>query len=625
MSSLITETENQMLCGGWNEAGLVESLDRKGFTLIKGLLELFANSSDAKTRKIITEISSVIKIIDDGRGMDRNKLKDMFDMFKSNNSGNKSMGVSGLGGKEGMYIGSKKSNKEPTTVFVFTHKEGDEYLKATIPWKKIFDDKIYTGRIVINEMTAEEISNFQAEREECQFRHGTTIQFEFNDELKNLIETQFDIKRLCQLKIPREDRCDFVFGQKNVEIILKKIDGTSNLSIEKYDYFSGNDTEYYAGKSCDIIEQWKSPEGEDKYACVDENGQRLCIIQTAKTCSTSPAPMIMNGTGWEIQGAYIVKNGIRCCKEIFDPANPIDPYDNVGAAMYLNPYDKKYFEKADVEYIKDCFSGCAVVRNSQFITNIPYSDKTFNAKTSRGGFTSMFNNIYHRTEINYETESKQDNRMDKAMGIQENKNQHQKVLPLTLERLIIYLKKQHIEKVNNYFKNVIKTKADHDKKKRELEAERRRIENEQRQLAEQEKRIKEEAARRLAEQEKRVKEEAARRLAELSKPKPVVPPSPPDNIVLKRRELSEDSGDESGDESDSDASDHNSVDSKELLEYSDSDSELTDVENTVIHPTDVSIIQPDNLDELKRKFIEKFTVEQDYEKVKKLFEMYNTL
>ena len=38
----MTETENQMLfeetCGDWNEAGLVESLDRKGFTPIKGLL-----------------------------------------------------------------------------------------------------------------------------------------------------------------------------------------------------------------------------------------------------------------------------------------------------------------------------------------------------------------------------------------------------------------------------------------------------------------------------------------------------------------------------------------------------------------------------------------------------------
>ncbi len=595
----MTETENQMLfeetCGDWNEAGLVESLDRKGFTPIKGLLELFANSADKDATQIIADISlEFIKIIDDGTGMDRNSLKKMFSMHNSNNSDKKSMGVSGLGGKEGMYILSKKLNKEPTTVIVFTHQENGSYLKAIVPWKKIFDDKIYTGRITITDMTAEEIALFQSERDECQFKHGTTIKFNYNDQLKNLIEIQFYKKQLCESRISRENRSDFVFGQKIVEIILKKSDGTPNLSIEKYDYFSGNDNEYYAGKGCDIIEHWVSPKKNDVFVYHDEDGNPLYIKQTDKSCSTIPTTIDMSGSGWEKIGLYEIKNGIRCCKDIFDPTRPREPS---GATMYLNTYDEKFFPKLDVEYTKECFSGCAVVRNSQFIVNIPYSDKTFNAKTSRGGFTSMFNNVYHRTEINYETESKQDNRMDKAMGIQENKNQHQKVLPLTLERLIIYLKKQHIEKVYNYFDTVIRTKAEQDKKRRENEAERRRVE----------------------EQKKRIEEEEARLLAELLNPKPVAPPSPPANIVLQLDSSSE----ESDDESDSDTYVPNSVDSKDSVHESTSDSECSDTESAVESPSITP--QVDNLEELKRTFLEKFTAEQDYEKVKKLYEMYNTL
>jgi hypothetical protein len=50
------------------------------------------------------------------------------DKTNNDNSEKNSMGVSGLGGKEGMYILSKKPNKEPTTVVLFTYQEGGEYL-----------------------------------------------------------------------------------------------------------------------------------------------------------------------------------------------------------------------------------------------------------------------------------------------------------------------------------------------------------------------------------------------------------------------------------------------------------------------------------------------------------------
>jgi hypothetical protein len=44
--------------GSWDESGLVESLDRKGFTPNKCCSELIANSNDAQATKIIWKIDS---------------------------------------------------------------------------------------------------------------------------------------------------------------------------------------------------------------------------------------------------------------------------------------------------------------------------------------------------------------------------------------------------------------------------------------------------------------------------------------------------------------------------------------------------------------------------------------
>jgi hypothetical protein len=47
--------------------------------------------------------------------------------------------------------------------------------------------------------------------------------------------------------------------------------------------------------------------------------------------------------------------------------------------------------------------------------------------------------------------------MDIAMGIQENKNQNLSELPKNLERVVCILKKRNIDKINNYFADVIKS------------------------------------------------------------------------------------------------------------------------------------------------------------------------
>ena len=72
---------------------------------------------------------------------------------------------------------------------------------------------------------------------------------------------------------------------------------------------------------------------------------------------------------------------------------------------------------------------------------------------------AMLKSFHHRTEIRYTTFSNQDNRMDKTIGIQENKNQNQNNLPIPLERLITYLKSKDIGRLEKYFNDVISCKT----------------------------------------------------------------------------------------------------------------------------------------------------------------------
>jgi hypothetical protein len=478
--------------GSWDEKGLVESLDRKGFTSNKCCSELIANSHDAQATKIIWKIDSKhIKLIDDGIGMKREKLQDMFKMFKSNNSERKTMGVSGLGGKEGTYILSKKINKEPTSVIIYTQFKDGEHLKTIIPWKEIFDEKRYTGKIIFTSMLEEEIISFNNDLKDCKFNHGTIILLEYNDELKDIIEKQFSIESICKSGQQLHPTCrwDMIFGHVNSEVILEKTDGTPSLSLVKYDYFSGNDSEFYTGKSVDTIHHYIDDKNEDRYIFTTDDCTKEITPYGKNGFKTEPSNVKIHQT-WVSVGHYDIFNGLRVDPLIFDPENP---KEFSTATTFLNSYDSQYFTSStDAEHMKESLSGCSVYRNSQMITKIQFEDKTFNAKTCRGNGEAMLNKFHHRTEIRYTTESKQDNRMDIAMGIQENKNQHQNILPKQLERLVIYSKKENLKKIHNYFNSVIKTKLEQDKEKRRLVAEQKKIAEEQKLLLLQQKRIAEE-------------------------------------------------------------------------------------------------------------------------------------
>jgi len=463
MSSSSTDNAFVATGGSWDEPGLIQSLDKKGFTPNKCSSELIANSNDAQATTIIWKVDSAhIKLIDDGIGMDRDGLQNMFKMFRANNKGKKTMGVSGLGGKEGIYILSKKSNKEPTTVIIYTHTDGGEYLKAIVPWKKIIEEQLYTGQITFANMTAEETSNFRDDLHLCKFSHGTIIVFEYNDALKDLIETQFDVNKMCKMKLDSNNRWDMIFGHTSSMIVLEKTDGTPTKTVGKYNYFDGNELDFYTGKSVDIIHHFIDDKNDDRYILINDANNPNEILPYGKNGFRNDPVVVRIHQTWKLIGTYEIWNGFRTDKRIFDPQNPVRFST---AETILNSYDYQFFPERDAEYVKEVLSGCYIYRNGQLITKVDFDDKKFNSKTSRGNSDSMLNKFHHRTHITYRTESSQDNRMDISMGIQENKNQNQNELPKPLERLIIHTKKDHLYKIDAYFNQVIETK---EKKKREL-------------------------------------------------------------------------------------------------------------------------------------------------------------
>jgi hypothetical protein len=170
--------------GSINERGFVNSLDRQGFIPVKSGSELIANLSDAfaTTGIFICNYPNTITLCDDGCGMTFEKIKHMVDIFRENHSEHKSMGVSGMGGSAASFQLSKNNNKLPTKVIVHTKHNDDKYLKAIIPWDEIFEQGIFTGKVQINEMSLDEINNFQTERKKYGLKNiGTSIIFNYSE------------------------------------------------------------------------------------------------------------------------------------------------------------------------------------------------------------------------------------------------------------------------------------------------------------------------------------------------------------------------------------------------------------------------------------------------------------
>jgi hypothetical protein len=265
--------------GSIDERGFLNSLDRKGFTPEKCLLELVANTLDALDKlakrqelqkKLAFDVQrTFIRMVDNGIGMDHVGVANMFAMHRENHKSDTSRGVSGIGAKPALSILSSKK-----TMHIYTRKTDGEYLCVTVPWDEIHRAGKYTGMVNIRRMNDTEKKEFEEERDEHCI-HGTTIKFPYNDRLKNTIEANFtpigdDSKPL--------DRIGVIFGRESMECVYTHFEKIGEVyTLQKYDYFNGLDTDFYKGRSVETIEHWCSQDKPDRFIWNNDGNKQEII------------------------------------------------------------------------------------------------------------------------------------------------------------------------------------------------------------------------------------------------------------------------------------------------------------------------------------------------------------
>jgi hypothetical protein len=442
-SDLIMETR----CGNIDELGYLNGLRTKGFNYFKAFLEICANSIDAKAKSIIFEIiDDSILIIDDGNGMNKNNIVNMFSMYRENHKTDCSSGIAGLGGKIALMM---LSNETCVEVFSF---DGNQYFKAIVPWDLMFKQGKYTGMITTKALNKEETLWFKSKLDHT----GTIIKFKSNETTLNTIESNFnrqkdEIKNL-------NDYMFIVFGKYNGNLIYRNYNTNKVIELPKYYYFGGSDDEYYLGMSKNIINLYYNESKKcTRVIYYDpEKNEYFEFKKKGRGISTTPE-IIKHKTldQYKEVGKIILTSGQRKDITLFNEANPTDSNSTkyISSATENSCNYDKIIENTISEY-KEYLSKTAFYRNNQKIGDIKREEKQSNARASS---ESKHRIIDVRTELSYTQESYHGNILDKVMGIQENKNQWEPTdLPSNLIRWFDYFHKKKANEIWSHFNSLVK-------------------------------------------------------------------------------------------------------------------------------------------------------------------------
>jgi len=440
--------------GDIDEPGFVRGLFRKGFTPEKCLSELLQNTFDAGAvdcKFMIT--TSTISIIDDGVGMNEYKLGKMFSMFHENHKDDYSMGVSGVGAKPATAILSSSDGTiiNTSSVIIYTHTENEKYFKATVPWNEITEQLRYIGMIKIEEMDHSEIQCFCADR--SHHKTGTTIVFRYNEPLHHIIELQFNED---SKKMKLDDKWGFIFGKGELNISYE-YNETFYPSLPMYDYFKDERPYYYTDIDTEAILYYKDKDNNDRFLWQAELGGDYYEFSKhgkgyswdLSILSPSEKTRIRN---WKFCGRFEVQIGMRKNKYLFnedDVSMTLNPFETQHST--LCDYDALFmtYNNGNKDFVKSQLSKVPIVRNGQVVTRIDIDGNK--ASSARASAENSIRIIDLRCEISYRTTSAQDNPLDICMGIQENKNQHSRIIPVPLSRLLAELKMRKFCKIKEYF------------------------------------------------------------------------------------------------------------------------------------------------------------------------------
>jgi hypothetical protein len=451
--------------GKFNQAGILASFERQGFTPAKRLLEIVANSIDAIYRVISTVpqypgrilfeiLKDTIKIIDNGSGMDESDAENMWDAFRENNSSYKSRGVSGLGSKPALEGLSCR-----TEVRIFTRKLGGESICIIIPWDKIYEQMVYTDMITIRPMTSDEQHTFIKERADYDMVHqeaqGTTICIKRNGTLEDLIDDNFTDIMKSNLMNPL-DRIDCIFGKESnvIDFCYKKIGKKEPVSLVLYNYFGQDNTKYYTGINTEYIEEYYKKAEQPRFIYTSTSDNKRYEINIHSRKGNVPqykkkAELASSISGWTLVGRYAITTALLNSKSLFDEENPTP----ITASKRIDEYSSQFIGDTNNKEGWKYISKLKIVRNNQLIGYCDIPDK--DEGSSRGTAKSMFDTLV-QTEIAFDPVSTHDNIQDKTIGIQQNKNQFDgKSVPINLLRLVKHIRNIKAEQIWEYFEYII--------------------------------------------------------------------------------------------------------------------------------------------------------------------------
>jgi len=418
------------MLGSINQEGFLKNLDRKGFNIPKSLGELYANSIDAGATVITTyNGTNEHMLIDNGRGMNRLDITNMFDFYRANHVGDESIGISGMGAKASL---KKLSlNRECS---ILTKKQDEDGFKVTVPWDKMVEHNKYEGMVICEKMTDDDMSIFKTHLD----THGTIIIIPYSECLDFELTNQFTNSKTI---LNPTERIDCVFS-KFKQVVFKYTSRDKIIDqLDMYDFFGGEKRDYYTGIDSNVIKIYKTNRGYDYV--LDKNDTHLSIQRSGPGWGKEPTEYHHHMTK-QCVGSFKINVAVRAHNDYFNPEKPKCP--TVYSKLY--GYDAGFFDNTAVQ--REHLAKPYLVRNGHTIGKFNLETIKFNA--GRGGGKSCLQALKTRAEIEYSTPSNHENIYDEIFSIQENKNQlNDESVPKQIIRLIEYCIKQHSNNVWDYF------------------------------------------------------------------------------------------------------------------------------------------------------------------------------
>tara|TARA_R110002074_G_scaffold89839_1_gene197177 strand:- start:64 stop:1578 length:1515 start_codon:yes stop_codon:yes gene_type:complete len=304
-------------------------------------------------------------------------------------------------------------------------------------------------------MTQDEIDNFDIA---TVTRTGTIIIYPYNKIFHDAIVENFNTPEERGTSIQLNDLIPVVFGRfPDTKIQYKDWENPSETkTIKPYNYFGGTDNEYYGGKMNETIEHFHRASDNHSRYIWSNGGVEFEIPKDKRTVNKYGKTAKKRTTdlgGYELIGEYTVIAGQRIDLSIFDHTNPLTPENLECSNRYSweqnalhTEYDKEHIiPTLNLKWL-EWLSEFPLVRNNQQIGRFKCPD--YQSTSSRGSAEAHHSYFGVRAELRYSPVSNHNNKQDKIMNIQMNKNQWVgDDIDINLSRLVKDIRKKKAKEI----------------------------------------------------------------------------------------------------------------------------------------------------------------------------------